>query len=127
MSAIERLQKSSLRLEFLTKKIKAIASELKGRESVIRRSVKRRGYWIDYTYVKGYGPYYRLRWIEDGKLRCKYLGKSPKLPRELERNDTVVKAMKNLAEIEEKAEELQAIIEKAASVLEKALKHNVAK
>ena len=62
--------------------LEVFEDEIKKLERVSREVNDRlnlRGYWIDPRYVRGYGPYFCLRWIENGKLKAKYLGKNPDL------------------------------------------------
>jgi len=77
-------QKSDYLTEIIQKFLKFREMRRSGLTLEIPLSDRR--YWIDWTYVpadtkdgkKYYGPYYRLRWIESGKKKCKYLGKAPK-------------------------------------------------
>ena len=117
-SEVEELERSILHLETLVRRVRSYARELRTRARKLRRRMERRGYWIDYTYVQGHGPYYRLRWMENGEVKCKYLGRSPKLPKELESNENVRKLMDELADIDNEAERVKLIVERAEKTLQ---------
>ena len=119
-SEVEELERAVMGLEALVKRVRSYARELRTRARKLRRRMERRGYWIDYTYVQGHGPYYRLRWMENGEIKCKYLGKSPKLPKELENNKEAMKIMDELASLDNEAERLKRIVERAEKTLQEA-------
>jgi len=72
---LEGLEDCILKMEKLLREMKSKAKKMKKS----RKNQERGKCWIDSTYVKGCGPYYRLRWVENGEKKCIYLGKSPDL------------------------------------------------
>jgi len=116
------LDRAILHLEALLRKVRSYAKRLRTHARKLRREVEGKGFWIDYAYVRGYGPYYRLRWVENGEVKCKYLGRNPKIPESLEKGRKVEKLMAKLADLDNEAEKLTKKVEKAAQILEETFK-----
>lgn len=115
---VKELDRALLRLEATIKRVRSRVKKLKTRVEKLVDEMEKKRYWIDFAYVRGYGPYYRVRWMENGKVKCRYLGRSPDLPKELENRKDIGKAVETLAKISEEAGRIKTIVEKAEKALQ---------
>ncbi len=121
MSIVEELLNHIYNIEGMVRALKDEVKKIQRESDKINRMLSLKGYWIDWRYVYGCGPYACLRWIEGGKVRAKYLGKRVDLERLKLPESERVRLEEMLERVRLRAEKLKGIVKKAERVLSKTL------